>query len=222
MTQVRDDLLAMLHRGKDPFVDPSAFGGLADEQGWASDNLLLTRGIVELQPKIVAEIGVWKGGSTMTMANSMRKHAINGCILAVDTWVGSWEHWFIDENFLSLRLENGYPSLYKTFAANICRNEYQDYVLPVPLDSLNAAEYLNRLGIKCDLIHIDGGHQYESVIADLRSWWPMLRVGGALIGDDYFLDGTTWGGVKQAFDEFFGALQLGIEVVESKCWIKKR
>src|SRR5437763_11211329 len=77
----------------------------------------------------------------------------------------------------------------------------EDVVVPLPLDSANAFHVLQRNGIKLDFVHIDGAHDYESVIADLRRWWSLLRNGGILVADDYFIDGKTWPGVKRAVDE---------------------
>jgi len=54
----------------------------------------------------------------------------------------------------------------------------------LPLDSVNAAEILCINGVCVDLIHIDGGHDFRSVVTDLTVWWPRLRGGGILIGDD--------------------------------------
>ena len=36
-----------------------------------------------------------------------------------------------------------------------------------------------------DWIYIDGNHSYEFVKSDLENWWPKLKSGGALCGDDY-------------------------------------
>mmetsp|Transcript_98930 Transcript_98930/g.317216 ORF Transcript_98930/g.317216 Transcript_98930/m.317216 type:complete len:335 (+) Transcript_98930:98-1102(+) len=33
-------------------------------------------------------------------------------------------------------------------------------------------------------VYIDARHDYASVLADLRAWWPLLRRGGVLAGDD--------------------------------------
>jgi SAM-dependent methyltransferase len=48
-----------------------------------------------------------------------------------------------------------------------------------------------------DCIFIDGDHSYVAVLADLRFWWKKLRVGGQILGDDYWMDD-----VKQAVSDF--------------------
>ena len=55
-------------------------------------------------------------------------------------------------------------------------------------------------------IYVDASHQYTDVLADVTSWWPKLRLGGVIAGDDYYngyvpLAGNTFG-VKDAVDEF--------------------
>jgi hypothetical protein len=76
------------------------------------------------------------------------------------------------------------------------------YVVPMQLDSLNAAQVLLSLGIKLGMIHLYGGHDYDPVSADLRAWWALLTPEGMLIGDDYYFDGM-WGSVRKPFHDFF-------------------
>jgi hypothetical protein len=98
---------------------------------------------------------------------------------------------------------------YHKFAANICNEGLQDFVVPLPLDSINGFQLLKTKGIRPDVLHIDAGHDYLSVMADLKAWWPQLNPGGVLIGDDYFkkpiVGAGKWPEVRQAFDEFFAA-----------------
>lgn len=70
-----------------------------------------------------------------------------------------------------------------------------------------------------DFVYVDAGHDKKSVSEDLRAWWPKVREGGLLIGDDYY-DGAmelmgvkgsyTFFEVKTAVDEF--AAELGLKV----------
>jgi hypothetical protein len=53
-----------------------------------------------------------------------------------------------------------------------------------------------------DLVYIDGDHTYQGVVRDLAAWFPKVRKGGMICGDD-----IGWPGVKRAVDEFF--LKLG-------------
>ena len=36
-----------------------------------------------------------------------------------------------------------------------------------------------------DFIYIDAGHEYRNVLRDARMWWPKLKSGGMLAGDDF-------------------------------------
>ena len=219
MPAARDEMLQRLWAGRDPFSEKSAFRGRVDFQGWASDNPLLTRAIEEIRPSVVVEIGVWKGGSVITMANRMRELGLDGVVIAIDTWLGAWDHWIQPVWFENLRFESGYPSIYKTFAANICERELTGYVLPLPLDSINASVLLGHRAVTPNVLHIDGGHDFHTVLGDLRAWWPMLAPGGVLIGDDYHPSGDTWPTVREAFHEFFKV--DFIENVGGKCWVRK-
>lgn len=39
-----------------------------------------------------------------------------------------------------------------------------------------------------DCIFIDADHSYNAVLADLNFWWKKLRVGGQMLGDDFWID----------------------------------
>ncbi len=50
-----------------------------------------------------------------------------------------------------------------------------------------------------DYLYVDADHAYISCKSDLELWWPYLRIGGLIAGDDY---GDPRYGVTQAWDEF--------------------
>lgn len=184
----------------------------------------LLSAVDELSPKLVVEVGVWKGASCIAMAKRMKERQIEGSVLvAVDTWLGSSEHWSRENSWnSSLNLEFGQPMLMKTFMNNVILSGVSDIVIPLPLDSINANQVFKQNGIwEIDLLHIDAGHDFRSVMSDLEMWWPMVRSGGWLIGDDY-LDTGEWPEVKAAFDHFFGERSLvPFEYTGNKCRIQK-
>jgi hypothetical protein len=53
-----------------------------------------------------------------------------------------------------------------------------------------------------DWIYIDGNHLYDYVKKDLEYYYPKVKVGGFITGDDYTEGGWWKGGVKKAVDEF--------------------
>ena len=52
-----------------------------------------------------------------------------------------------------------------------------------------------------DLIHIDGNHEYEAVLADIKAWLPKMNKNGFACFDDYGHDSLP--GVYQACTEYF-------------------
>ena len=220
----RQRILEQLFFGRDPLKDFPR-NSATDLQGWHSQHPYLTRAIDEVRPDIVVEVGVWKGASVVTMAKEMQRLKLDAVVIAIDTWLGSSEHYLWEKFIPDLDFEFGYPRLYHKFAANICNEGLQDLVVPLPLDSINGFQLLKARGIRPDVLHIDAGHDYLSVMADLKAWWPQLSPGGVLIGDDYFksfLGLGKWPEVRQAFDEFFAATpHTKFESGDGKCYVGK-
>jgi hypothetical protein len=52
-----------------------------------------------------------------------------------------------------------------------------------------------------DYVYIDGDHSYEGCLADIQKWFPKVRKGGLVGGDDYGHPHLK--GVKKAVDEYF-------------------
>ncbi len=219
--ETRATLMAKFWRKHDPFAGFPRHLFEHDTQGWGSTHHYLTTHHDMIRPKIIVEIGVWKGGSTIEMASKLRALELDGVVVAIDTWLGAWDHWINDDLFEQLSFDHGYPAISRKFMGNVLVAGLEDYVVPLPLDSLNAAAVFKHFGFRPDIIHLDGAHDYEAVSADLRVWWPLLRPGGLLIGDDYYEE-THWPGVREAFHRFFSHnRQIPLENVHGKCRVRK-
>jgi predicted O-methyltransferase YrrM len=222
----RKRILDTLFFGRDPLRDFPAERFASDLQGWHSGHPYLTRAIEEVRPTIAVEVGVWKGASVVTMAKALQRLKLDAVVIAIDTWLGSSEHYLWEKFIPDMDFEFGYPRLYHKFAANMCKEGVADTVVPLPLDSINAFQLLKEKGIRADVLHIDAGHDYLSVMADLKAWWPQLNPGGVLIGDDYFkkpiIGQGKWPEVRQAFDEFLAATpHTKFESGDGKCYVGK-
>lgn len=198
----RHDLIAALWHGQDPFADPPQNLRPLDLQGWRSVHPYLEEAVIAFRPTVVVEIGTWKGASALYLARTMAARGVAGTVVAVDTWLGAVDHWADPVLFAELATEHGFPSLYRTFLANVVREGLADRIVPLPLDSVNAAALMRLRGVTADVIHLDAGHEEASVAADLRAWWPILRPGGLLIADDYDSLGGRFPGVSRAVDRF--------------------
>lgn len=208
---------AALWGGADPFhgLPPGRFG--VEIQGWNSAHRYLSDSIALIRPSLVVEIGVWKGASTLFMASKLRELAIDGVVIAVDTWLGSSEHWISPDPGHELSYERGYPRLFEQFMVNVAACGLNDHVVPLPLDSGNAAAVIGHCFPPVDMIHLDAAHDYDAVMFDLTKWWPRLRLGGLFIGDDYF-EASHWPDVKRATDDFLARVPHADFAQESGKW----
>lgn len=71
-----------------------------------------------------------------------------------------------------------------------------DQVIPFPVPSSLAATFLAEKKIQADLVHIDAAHEYPDVVIDIDMWYPLVREGGTLLGDDF---SNAWPGVVRAW-----------------------
>jgi glycosyltransferase involved in cell wall biosynthesis len=142
---------------------------------------------------IIVEIGSWFGRSTSYMGSLIKESDKNIKFYSVDTWEGSDEephHKTISE------LKSQGKNLFDEYLNNLEDCGVSDYVIPVVSTSIDAAKQFDDNSI--DFLHIDASHDYENVLADISAWYPKVKPGGLITGDDYI-----WDGVKQAVDEYF-------------------
>jgi cephalosporin hydroxylase len=152
---------------------------------------------------VFVEVGAWKGRSTVFMAVEIIKSGKAISFFTVDHWLGSDAAHKHDED-----LKNG--RLFDVFSANIAPVAHrveiiQDY-------SVNAARRFADGSV--DFVYVDAGHKYDDVSSDLAAWWPKVRPGGVMAGDDRcFIDPKTKEpSVRRAVEEFFAKHRQDIRI----------
>lgn len=201
----------------DAFASYSFDETRVDEQGWNSRHPIF-RDILSLtKPKLIIELGVWKGMSSIHMADLMKEMGIAGQIVAVDTWLGSSNHLSSSGRRAELRTRHGYPTVYETFLANVVKAGHQDVIVPLAMDGTSAAIALQRLKVKAQVIHIDASHEFQPCLTDLRAYWPLLAEDGVLIADDY----GTWPSVSRAVCTFAAEVDRPLFATMRKAVIPK-
>jgi cephalosporin hydroxylase len=177
------------------------FDGLqVDLQGWGSSHPIFEQVISGVKPRLVIEVGTWKGASVIHMAGVAKQIGLPTQFICVDTWLGSNDTlWTDPELRKSLMLRNGYPSMFRQFIFNVRSQGCVEQIFPLPMTSTAAAHLLKKMRVVADAIYIDAGHEEEEVLADLNLYYELLRPGGAMFGDDYI---PGWPGVVAAVNRF--------------------
>lgn len=183
-----------------------------DAQGWGSDSSTFVEVIEKYNPKVIVEVGSWKGCSAIHMANICKSLYGNNDfeIVCVDTFLGSVEHW--DRSSVNINYLHGRPYIYEQFLSNIIHFNHTDVVTPLPIDSHNAYQVLAHYEVVADLVYIDAGHDYDAVKRDLSDYINLLREGGVLLVDDMHHEP-----IQRACEE----LLINTEIRDNKLiWIK--
>jgi predicted O-methyltransferase YrrM len=141
----------------------------------------------------LVEIGSWRGRSTCYMGSLIKNSNKNVKFYSVDTWEGSDEEQHI--SFIE-ELKSQGKTLFEEFQENIKSCGIDDVVIPIQSTSILAAEQFEDNSL--DFVHIDASHEYEDVLNDIKSWYPKVKPGGMITGDDYL-----WSGVNKAVKEYF-------------------
>lgn len=164
----------------------STKGFLAEEEG-----LHLYRMAAQAAPRgPCVEIGSYCGKSTIYIGTACRE---NGQVLfAVDPHRGSEEQQpgeaYFDPELFDPR--SGRIDTLRHFRETLSRAGLEDTVVPLVCASALAAR---RWTTPLSLVFIDGGHAYDTVIADFSSWAPHVLRGGFLLFHDVFSDPSKGG-----------------------------
>ncbi|ADP71675.1 hypothetical protein Rvan_2459 [Rhodomicrobium vannielii ATCC 17100] len=211
--------LANVLFGENPYNGFEPIFSEPEFQNWNSTHPALTRLVKETKPHVIVELGVWKGLGAYTLAAAQKSVLPHGYLIAVDTFLGSPEHWDKARRpdvHAALRFKNGRPNLFDVFLSNMVLTGMHDRVLPLVQTSDNAALILKRNGICPDLIHVDAAHEYGPALRDIENYYDLLAPGGILIGDDW-----NWLEVAKAAIHFSDRMGLKVHVEHPKWWIRK-
>jgi predicted O-methyltransferase YrrM len=140
------------------------------------------------RPAVCVELGTWRGASAIAIARLLQTWG--GTLYCVDTWTG-------DVNGSKGGTQPGLPKMMLECAGNLVAAGVSSRVRLIPSRTDEAAAAWRG---PIDCLYVDADHTDPSVFADLTLWWPHLRVGGVVAGDDY--DNPMYPGVATAWDRF--------------------
>jgi len=169
------------------------FNSYKDVPGWVNDAEFIYKEMVnEAQDgDHFVEIGVLLGQSTARMGELIRDSEKDIKFDAIDIF------WVIEEALQNYKI-TGHPKQFLDYYNGV-KDEWGLNIINIvrhPLVALGVMDYINLItceeqyshGIYKDnslkFVWIDGDHGKDVVYKDLVNYWPKLKIGGVIAGDD--------------------------------------
>jgi hypothetical protein len=175
---------------------------LSDIQSWHGHVYFVHDLISEIKPSNIVELGVHKGDSLFSMAQSCNDLNCKTTLYGIDHWKGDSQAGKVDDEIFS-NVFNISKNYFKN--VTLIKSSFDDALKSFDDDSL-------------DIIHIDGYHSYEASKNDFESWIPKLKEDGVLLMHDVFSLNDDfgvvdfWNEIKREFTtvEFEHSQGLGV------------
>ena len=163
--------------------------------------------VKELNIKIMAEIGVFRGRLCRGILRSECRHILK------EYWaVDSWEVLGEEHKRMGTYDSNIWDETYK----GVCK--YMPYFPQMKILKMksNTASTFFWEGY-FDFVYLDASHLYKDVFRDIQLWMPLIKPGGAIGGHDY--NSSRHRGVTRAVNKLFN--KEDIEIFSNMVWLKR-
>ncbi len=186
---------------------------------WAKNKSLHRKQTIDILTSILcespccgAEIGVFKGGTTIFLANLPHVEKI----YAIDPWENNPA--YSDFEHLSREIKKSNDQGEAVVAESW--EELYHYVCKIFVQYPNihilrekSHNAIHRITEDLDFLFIDGNHEYEEVKRDITLWSQRIKPGGLIMGHDYSWNAENGSkrGVCRAVDGFFAEHYMEFE-----------
>ena len=143
----------------------------------------------ELQPRILVELGVYKGESYFGFCQSVEENALATLCYGIDTWRGDPQTGTYGPE-IGAEVE-AYNARYSGFS-NLLKMTFKQASSQFGTGSI-------------DLLHIDGAHGYEDIKEDFETWLPKVSDRGIILFHDVMVR-----------NHGFGVWRLWLEVAQTQ------
>ena len=158
---------------------------------------------------IIVEVGVLFGKSILHLCDGLRKRGLLG---KVEVW--AIDPWQLTEHMLPV----GWPWRADVEKSGGPFNCYCDSVLGADRELAEAIRVVRARGVQgarlfndasLTMVMIDSEHTYMGCSQEIHTWWPKIKTGGMLAGDDYgdptngYTEKSPFYGVVKAVRDFF-------------------
>lgn len=166
------------------------------------DLLYLLKGKKDL---VIAELGILFGDSTELMLKTLDIKKF----YAIDLWemYDGYDERFSIPKYLS----NGSEYCYNRFV-----NRIKDYPQVEIIREYTSIAHKHVKDGELDFCFIDANHEYDYTYEDIKNWFPKIKKGGILAGDDYWKQS-----VKDAVRDYFKDTDYKVKDDWRGWWIVK-
>lgn len=156
---------------------------------------------------VVAELGICKGNNFKHFVSHNPKVAV-----AVDSWVNDKPS-RNDHGYTQEQLNQQYVDFVTKMAGNPSIKIYREFTFNIV--KIFPDEYF-------DVVYVDADHTFEGCYRDLVDWYPKVKKGGVILGDDYWANvipiTNTIFGVVEAVDKFVKDNNLTFFLIQRRGW----
>jgi predicted O-methyltransferase YrrM len=171
--------------------------------------------VVKLRPKKVVEVGVYGGGSAFALALALEANG-SGMLTGIDPWKNADAMQHLDDNLDKVTAEIDFVAIYLDLNKKIRAEKLEKYFTLIRETSKNSSTVFEDKSV--ELLHIDGNHATDSVISDLKTWYPKLSNDAMIIIDD--IDWPSVNIAVRLFDEIIEIENRGTFALYKKKGIK--
>jgi len=122
----------------------------------------------------VCEVGTNYGRLSAAMA--LASVGSNRRVVTVDHMIGG---------YCERKAEDGI-NIYEQVIDGMIWTGAWEKIVPLPIKSLQAHEFILTMKRKLALVYLDGDHSYDNVLAEMISFGDLIEIGGIICGDDCF------------------------------------
>ena len=130
---------------------------------------LMTQLVTDIQPKVIVELGVYRGvTSCFFAALLLHQNITDSFVMSVDTWLldlrYAWKHEQKEHEYFKMPSIGGGSQFYLQFIKNVIEFEKQygyavtTNIIPIQSTTTNAAHIFMNYGWQIDLLYIDASH----------------------------------------------------------------
>lgn len=187
-------------------------------QGWCTTEKALhfIDLVLEVEPKVCVEIGVYGGSSVFPVASALKLLG-KGVIIGIDPWDKAECLKYVDpiaeQAFFDWWKKVNMNHIYLSFINMLKKYKLEEYCIIKKMTSQKASSEIDAI----DILYIDGNHSEISSTQDVMMYLPKVCSGGYI-----WMDDALWEGTQQALNILSDSCEIITFLDKGNCILFKK